>query len=380
MPASAISNLLDARFMTTAYYQRTNSSTPDNPLLQFFNSVKEQVFGGTVEVKIFNTTNTPAPTNNYGGKAKPLSQSAAKKIYLTPIHAFNELPLDVMACMFLEMEDRPEVQALGKSEIDRQMRDFRIRHNLLRTVSLGKTLFGGVIYRDVDGNITETSSTGPTIDLGFNATTNGGQLARSNYSNFQGGSGNVIATKWEDASADILTQLDDIRELQEHRGLEAPTEIWCHPTFKRYLRNNTSIKDWVKYNLGARVDQVLKGDSWNDIGGYNWHFFGGTYQDATGTTRTVFPRDKVAIHPPVEQGGWFRAIDACFPVPGQSGVLKTGLDPSAPFSSGREIVYGDFMYAKEIDNPSIYIVRGGTTFLYAFANPDSILTPTVVGF
>lgn len=380
MASSAIENLLDARFMTTAYHQRTNSSVPTNPLLENFDRVREQVFGDTIEIKIFPTTNEPAPTNNYGGQAKVLDKTGGNKIYITPIHSFNEMPINVAACMYLEMEDNPMVQALGKQEVDRQLAGFKIRNNLLRTVVLAKTLFGGPVYRNSSGQITETSSTGPTIDLQWNSTTNGGQIARSNFSNFQGGSGNVIDASWATASTKILTQLDDLRELAEHTGQEVPTDIWCHPTMKRYLRDNTEIKSWVQYNSKERADVILKGDVWNDIGGYTWHFYGGTYRGSNGTTYTMFPRDKVAITPPVEQGGWFRAIDAAFPVPTQSGILATGVEPTANLSGANQIVYGDFVYLKQDDNPSIYKIRGGTTFLYAFANPSCLWVPTVTGF
>lgn len=381
----AIADLLDARFTTNSYHQRTNSSVPTNHLLDMFGGVAEDVFGDTVEMKIFPSTNVPAPTNRFGGQAKVLGQEGGKKRYVSPVHAYNELPVGVMTSMYLEMDDRPEVQQLGKDEIARQMKGFRGRHNLLRTVSLAKSIFDGKIYRNVDGAITETEVfASGTIDLEFNGTTNGGKIDRANFSNFQNGTGDVIDKKWSDPTTDILTQIDDLKELAEHTGQEVFTDIIVHPRVKRYLRNNTGIKDWVKANLGQRADTVLKGDIWTDIGGVNWHFFGGTYkyQDpVTGlfTTYTTVPANKAAFCPPIERDGWFRAINGCFPVGTKSGNLGmiSGEESSASLSGSNQIVYGDFFYLFQDDNPGVLKIRGGTTFLYYFANPDCLWVPTI---
>lgn len=361
----SIAEVLDARFMLEAYKQRPNSATPSNPVLDHFNAAAENAFGDTFELKFYGQENRPAPTNLPGSPARTLTQVGVQKQYYTPITAFNEIPIDQETVMFLEAESNPTFQDRGREEINRQIDEFKRRHTLLRMLGLSKALFGGEIFRDASGNITETASTGPTINLGVPA-------SRKSQLNVLGG--NIISAAWDVASTKILTQLDQIKIAAEQLGVEAPTDIWLHSTAKRWLRDNDEIKVYFQ-NKQLDPDPILTGSMYPNLGGFNWHFFDGSYVDSSGTTRSFFPTTMVAITPPVARGGWFRAMNGSSVVYGSDGIAG---DASADAANGStNIVYGDYAYCKKIDNPNTIVVRGGTKFLYAFANPNAIWMPTV---
>lgn len=366
MGYSIANTVLDARFMMEAYRERNNSSLPTNPILQHFDAAAENAFGDTFEVKIFPATSQPAPTNRLNSPAKVLQEIGGQKRYYTPITAFNEMYLDANTLMYLEQENNPAYQEMGREELNRQIDYFKQRHTLLRMLGLSKALFGGQIFRDVDGNITETSSTGPTVDLGVPAT-------RKSQLNVLGG--NIISAAWDVASTKILTQIDQIKIAAEELGVEAPTDIWLHSTAKRWLRDNDEIRAYFQ-NKQLDPDPILTGSMYPNLGGLNWHFFDGSYTDSSGTTRSFFPKTMAVLTPPVTRGGWFRAMNGSTRVR-TSGAGDRYAADAASITGGSEIVYGDFFYAKEVDNPDTVVIRGGTKFLYAFANPNAIWMPTV---
>ena len=362
MSGWSVADILDPRFMDEAYQEVTPVGAAPSPMLQFFGANPKSVFGDTIEVTIIPAERTPAPTNSPGHVARPLQTKGVRKRYYTPIHAFNKISIPQQAMLYLEMVDRPDVQNLGREELNRQMEYFKLRHSILREVALSKALFGGVIYRDTDGNVSETDQGGPTIDLGVS----------SSHKTTLGG---IIGTAWDNAAAPILTDLDDIKLQSQVEGKPEPKHIWCNSVVKRWLRDNTEAKAYFQ-NAGltpTNVDKILQGDVFPDLGGFMWHFYDATYVDSGGTSRYLCPQTMVTITP--EVGPWFRAFNGSFRIPNTEGVLS-GDTADAAASNGR-VVYGDYLYLRERDDPATLMMYGGTTFLYAFSDPDAIWMPTV---
>lgn len=362
----SVADVLDPQFLTAAYHKTREGQ--QNPMLDMFNRAAENVYGDTIEVTIFPEERVPAPTNVTGGPARTLAERGATKAYYTPIRAFNEMPLAEESYMYLRQEDNQMLQDKGRQEVNRQLMYFQKRHELLRAVVLSKTLFGGVVYQDASGNIKETSSTGPTINLGVAA----GHKSQLNWD----GNGAILGTSWSNAAATILTDLDDIKIAAEASGVPVPTEILVNSTVKAYLRANTELKAYFQ-NANMSMDAVLRGNMIEGLGGYNWHFFDGTYVDPSdGTTvRKLVPDGMACIFPAVTgPGGWFRAINGSSLVKTDSGII------GSVTSAGTQTVFGDYVYGKEDDNPATLIVRGGTKFLYAFSDPDAVWMPTITGF
>lgn len=359
--AWGVADILDPQFLTTAYQKQTGIDDV-NPFLDYFSVAKENVYGDTVEVTVFPAERSPAPINPLGSSARTLAERGASKAYFTPVNSYNELPIQQTTLLFLREEAAPQFQDLGRAELNRQIAYFKRRHQLLRQVVLSKTLFNGIVYTDSSGNVKESSSTGLSIDLGV-AASHKNQMS------------SLIATKWSDASAKILTQLDNIRIAAANAGVPIPTEIWVNSSVKKWLRDNTELKAYFQTANIKNVDLVLQGDM-VQIGQFNWHFFDGTYVDDTGTTRKLVPDNQACIHPKISgAGGWFRGIEGSNLVHSADGIQ--GADSAEAALSGDQIMYGDYVYCKKKDNPSTVVLRGGTRFLYAFADPDAIWMPTV---
>lgn len=58
-----------------------------------------------------------------------------------------------------------------------------------------------------------------------------------------------------------------------------------------YLRDNTQLQAYVQ-GSPEKVDQILRGSVIEDLNGWNWHIYGGTYTAADGTTKPYIPTTK----------------------------------------------------------------------------------------
>lgn len=79
-----------------------------------------------------------------------------------------------------------------------------------------------------------------------------------------------------------------------------------------------------------------------------------------------------AIITPVP-GPWLRAANGSELITDLEGIFASA---DEALESVVE-VFGDFAYLKLIDNPAALVLRMGTNFVYAFANPNAVWAPTI---
>ncbi len=207
------------------------------------------------------------------------------------------------------------------------------------------------------------SSSGATYSVDFG-------VPDSHKSQLDPGSGNIIDIAWDDPDARILDHLDAIRIQAEEENAEEPRHLWLHHSAKRWLRQNLQVQEYVS-GASEAVDRVLRGTIVEDFNGWTWHFFSGTYRSATGTLVPYIPRTKVVITPDI--GPWLRAVNGSELLTGFEGI-RSSVDGALQDVTE---VFGDFAYVKLLDNPTKLVLRMGTNFVYAFANPNAVWMPTV---
>jgi hypothetical protein len=251
----------------------------------------------------------------------------------------------------------------GKAEITRQFDKFAARHKIFRAVCLAKSLADGEIHFRSDDVVLESSSGAQyTVDFAVPA----GHKDQLDYN----GGGDIIGTAWDAAGALILRDLDEIRIAAQEEGAEEPRHIWLHGDAKQWLRANTELKGYIQATP-EKANAILDGSMIEDLNGWTWHFFSGTYTASDGTAQPYIPRTKAIITPDV--GPWLKAANGSELIPTQIGVFST---PDEALANAVEI-FGDFAYVALEHNPLSLRMFMGTNFIHAFANPNAVWMPTV---
>lgn len=356
-----LQEILHPRVITEAYREEA-SRFFTNPLVDFFSTRIRNYSGDRFEFAYRAAQREPAPANLRGQPARVLQPTGLSDGRVFMLHAFNEIVLSFDALQMLRRPEDTSLQEKGREEIRRQMEDFGDRHLLFRAVCLAKTLTDGAIHFNGAGQVVEAANDAVySVDFG---------VPDSHRDQLDPGTGDLIDDPWDDASAKIFDQLDAIRIQAQEEGAEEPRHVWLHHSVKRSLRANTQFQQY--FDGGAeKVDRALRGSTIEDLAGWTWHFHGGTYTAADGTSRPFLPPERAVLTP--DNGPWMRAANGSELIPTFEGVrahVETALDDVVE-------VFGDFAYVKLVDNPASLVLRMGTNFVYAFANPRAVWMPTI---
>lgn len=362
--------VLTPQFLSQQYAKIASLSLA-NPMLDFYNKPSDYD-GDEVEFVVYDDTRQAAPINPKGAPARQLDLQGATKKKFVPVHAYNEVVIPQASVDYLRMTERPEIQDRGLEEIKRQMELFARQHRATRSITLAKALSGGLIYFDVNGQVLESSSgAATTIDLGVGAT------HKSQLAHVSNGSSDIIGTAWDNASASILTDLEQIREAAEYDKAPTPRHVWLHTCGKPWILTNTEIKAFVQYQNPQAMQHLNVFSGGGDtlvIGDWTFHFYNGTYVGADGSTvRPLIPKTGAIITPDVNDGTWFRHYETSETVPLMEGIVSS-YDQLASMTDKR---FGDYAYLKLVDNPVKTVLRMGMNFFYGFADPNAVWFPTV---
>lgn len=367
----AINELLTPINLSKAY-TKLASLGQKCPLLDFYSSPNPEQGEDFVELVRWTDSRTMAPINAKGAPARTLQTQGGQGVVMTPIHVFNEFVIPQVALDFLRVDDSPALQDRGMQEVRRQMEIFSRRHKINKAVSLGKLLGDGIAYFDANGMILESSSgAAVTVDLSVGAT------HKSQLAHASNGSSDIIGTAWDNPAASILTDLEQIRTAAEYDMAPVPKHVWLHGENKGWIVNNTEIKAFVQYN-NPGADNYLRflagqGDTLS-IGDWTFHFYSGTYVGADeSTVRPLISKTKAIITPDPNDSSWFAHYECAETIPTGEGVIGS----LEEYFGKTQKVYGDFTYAKVLDNPLKVVVRMGMNYLFAMRDPNAIWIPTV---
>lgn len=355
--AFAIGDILNPRFFTDAYKERSELTTTPNPLLQFYAANPQDRDGGVIEQVYYPMQRTAAPGNTRGAPAKTLDLAGANVNYHAPIHVFNELSIDMNSMTFIRADNSNEVTDKGRFEILRQWDLFSFRLRQFKAAVLSKLLCDGICYFNPDYMVLESSSgadTSKTIDWSV-PSNNKNQL------------NTIIGTRWDQAGANILQDLDQIRIAAESLNAEMPKHIWTNSLAKQWIRGNTELKSFMVLN-STTAEKALNGfGDTIQFGDWTWHFYDGTYVGADGSTVRKFIGDTKAIITP-DPGPWFANFNTPELVPTSIELADTVDSAMGNFAK----LYGDFSYAEIKHNPARLALFLGSNFYYGLANPNAI--------
>lgn len=350
--------LLDYRALSTSYQSRPSLRT-----YMFTNDFfvsPEDVDGDEYQIVYYPAMNEPAPMNTRGAAAHILNAQGGSKRQAALFYAFNCLPFPMSGLEALREPDSETLQDKARKTIGQQFDQFAERHRIYKELVISKIMTNGVVYANAAGQILE-DSTGAVItaDMGVSA-------------NHKGNLNGLVTALWSVAGTKIATQLDNLKNQAEAEGAEPPTEIYVHSLSKIHLRANTEFQTWAVEN-NQIADTILRGDMIPDLWGFNWHFYGGKYKGADGNMKDFIPTTKAVICP--KPGPWLRAANGSTLVPSSLEISQTVEQALSNVAK----VYGQYAYAKLLDNPLKLAMFMGDVFGLNFADPASIWQPTVFG-
>lgn len=366
----------------TEMFEEYGRQAPPNPFFDFYTRGTPTDFpADQVQFVALQAIRSAAPLNLRGSPARMLQPTGKQIRSLTMMRMFNAVQLSMDAVQMLRKPDQYAYQQKGFEEVSQQMEDAGTRCITAKQLTLAKSFAGGAVYVGAQGQILESSSGAVyTIDLGIPAA-NKAQLARSAF--FSGGSGNIIAQSWDDPTALILDQLDELYDGAARTNVAPPRHVWLFRSNKKWLRNNLQIQKLYNFQVDSnRLDNTLKDDQF-EINNYVFHFYGGTYQPSTGGALIPFIPDTMAIITP-EPGPWFANGRGMEYVPQRTGLVESGsvegfFNPSSLTAALASLdeVYGDFGYVEVAISPTRLNLFSGSNWLYGFKQPNYVFCPTV---
>lgn len=360
-----LEEVLDPRVLTEQYREEAGRYV-SNPILDFYSTQMKDIGGDRFEFAYRAAMTTPAPGNLRGQPARVLQPTGLSDRTVFMHRAFNTLDLSLNSLQMLREPENMTLQKMGRTEILRQQEDFGDRHKIFRAVVCAKSLIDGIVYFDGDGVVLESSS-GAAYSVDLSVPSSHKSQLNSPSASF---SGNIIGLAWDNASAKIFDDLDDIRIAARELNAEMPKHIWLHDTAKRWLRDNTQLLGYLQASP-EKADRILAGSMIEDLNGWTWHFDSSTYTSSAGTTVPYIPTTKALITPDV--GPWLRAANGSELIPTQVGVFGTLQEAVGNMQE----LFGMFSYVALQHNSARLSLFMGDNFTYVFANPNAVWAPTV---
>ncbi len=352
----SVNTLLDYRSLKAMYEsEKTNASIPTPFTDMFFvNPSNEETDDFTMIVD--SVEQRPAPLNNKGGRARVLDKSGASERRGVLFNVFNVLPFGAELIDAIREPDSQAIDRKATRETRRQLAKFARRHSILKEVVVSKIITDGVVYYDVaNGVVKEASGDGDSVEIDFG-------VAASHKGNLGGLVSGYIST----ASFGLHKLIEDIKMQAEKENVAPPTEILCHPSMKYYLRALTEFQTYVTANY-QDAEQVLRGQTIENLFGMNWHFIGGRYQDSAGNNIPTMDPKKLIFIPPVSEG-FTQASNGKVLVPTKLDIHSDGMAALASLNE----VYGEYAYATVTHNPVGLEAYAGDCYGLNYVEPNAI--------
>lgn len=367
--------LLDPRELSGSF--EATPSLMEYELTNTFYTAPRDVRSDQVEMIYYPAITQPAPLNARGAEARVLTPSGGTQRFHNLFHAFNQTPLPADALRALRNPDNFDLQEKGRLTVERINEELQTRMRLTKEAIIASIITTGRVNLDSGGNVLTPSvnaDSGAVTDANNTVISADFGVANSHRGRLNDSSDGYLISQaelWSNSATKISRHLEALKYRASKRNVAKPTDIYVHSLAKNALRDNEEFRLWAVESNRA-VEAVLRGEMIEDLWGFNWHFVGGTYQDASGTTRDLIPQTVAVIMPPPSQP-WIRAYRGLELVPSQVGVVSS-VDEAL---NNLMEVFGEFQYASLEHNPARIDLFSGDNWSVNFADPDAIWMPTV---
>ncbi len=305
---TSIQNLLSFVYLTKGV--KVRSSKVVNPFpAEFWN--EEKVPGAVARVPQEYGTRRAARISAYGSTGRRRTMAPIQMQDHVLYSVFEET---LMSPALLNQLRSPGTydHDLAVTEVERQVEVARDELQNTRVGCLASLLNQGNTYFDIDGNLL-TSSSGSSFTLSA-------QLAANNQNQLNG----IIDTKWPTTTADIPTQ---IRNLRKQSATDTGYDIeyaFYGKSAPSYMSQNTYVKEfWYRANQGAMGADYLSNPEIPDgfLGIKKWiPAYKCVYDKYDGTKASLFGDDTVTFT--VNPQYWYKLFAGTRLVPKSIGIYK----------------------------------------------------------
>jgi len=335
-------------------------------LTEAFYTNPEPVPGDDYDLIHWPQMQEPVPGNVPSSEARILAVGDGTRRRVSLFYTFNKATLPGVVLEALSADSQPTLNRMASEAIGKIQTDFGLRHQIFKECVIGQIFSFGRVNMDGQGNMLVPSvdaTTGAVTDASGTILSCDMEMEDDHRGNLDG----IIAASWATAGTKIADHLDAIKIAAEEAGTEEPTEIWVHPINKKHLRNNTQFETWAKENQ-VNADAVLRGNMIEDLWGFNWHFYGGTYKLPNSTTKVPYLNKKVAAVCPAGGNPWISATAGVNRVP-SSIDIATSLDEAI----GNLVeVPGQFSFARVSFDPACAFMYMGDKFGLHLGDPNAL--------
>lgn len=352
----------------TALYTESDYNL-QTPLTDRFFTNPTAVDSDEYEMLIDPNDTRPAPVNRKDAAARVMDGAGMTERRGVLIRTFNAQSFGQDLMSSIREPNSRELDRKGLSEVRRQSAKFRTRHALLKELLIAKVLGTGVLYYDRStGLIAESSgATTQTIDFGIDAT------HKTNLNSLS-----LLGTSFTAAGFDLIGLFDYIDNTAVTENSEPITEVHCDISLKQYLLKNTQFQTWAAKGTPV-TDEVLTGQysgrvTIPNVFGKNFHFYGGSYTNASGSQSRYVPTTKMIFTPPESSRTWYEPSEGMSLVPTSLEVKSTVEDAVNSLAE----VYGPYSYASMSHNPLRVDHFAGDCFGFNLKTPQSVFMPTVI--
>jgi hypothetical protein len=263
--------------------------------------------------------------------------------------------------MFMEYADT-RMQNMAEQELDRRAKDFAVRQENLRTTCIHQLVANGKIFFDANGDLhsaDHSGSGGYTVDYKVPA-------------------GNIAAAgvDFSNAASLIVNWIVGFQRQYLMDTGRMPKYAIAGKNVAQYLANNTSFKEFLRYNRPVSDQYIETGlvPSGSNILGMTWIFAHQAYfERADGTVLSIFPDDQITFLPDLTPDIYDLKLGSV-PVPKQFLSFMSGGDFNTVI---RDMMnnpqYGAvrFAYGTALPFPQITIVQADT-FFPDLMNPNTM--------
>ncbi len=254
-------------------------------------------------------------------------------------------------------------QSMGMNEVRRQATEHMRHFQNLRLSAVYSALSRGVISFNAEGELKTTSS---TINVDFNVPAgNKDQLDVF-------GAGDLIDVSWDDAAADIVTQMKTIRKAaRKLTGLPIKHALYGE-NILNYLLFNNQTKELINRSEKRR-DEASVLEIPQDFLKLTWWDVAEAFYDDDGTLTDFFGPDDIVMIPDVSEQ-WWDYPEGTNVVPRTVGNV---FQDAVAAVSDVAVMSGISSYAVVTANPVGVEQIIQDTFLPIIRNPNAIFIATV---
>ncbi len=304
-----------------------------------------------------------ARLSQYGAPAvrRAMKNMSIKDVKL--LHSIEEQAVDPIALQQLRQFDNYDVQRMGMQVVKKQLKYFTQAFMNLRIATTGLVLANGTLWFDASGNLLPSSS-GSVETVSF-------QMAANNQNQLNG----IIATRWDNVTADIPAQLRALK-LQAMETTGYPLKLAFYgKNIPSQLSQNDFVHDFLsRENKTMDKEYLDTGEIPQGLFGFEWiPVYDMFWEDSTNTNQVIFGNNAITFTPEITEE-WWGFLEGSYLVPTTINIVS---DAVAALDSLKQI-YGMAGYGQVTLSPVGVKTTYLDTFIPVLTNPDAVFQGVTV--